>query len=113
MILKKSDEKDELKKELASVRREFETMRSNLVKITKSLNELVMGYNKTVSSQDALLKDIKSTNENVEDTLLNVLAAIRQNEYLQAWYPAQKGYPEMKVTGTHPMNLERKTAKKS
>ena len=30
---------------------------------------------------------VKTTNENVDATLCNVLLAIRQNEYLQAWYP--------------------------
>jgi hypothetical protein len=40
--------------------------------------------------------------QGAEDTLLNVLVAIRQNEALQAWYPPQQGYPEMKVVGSHP-----------
>lgn len=48
------------------------------------------------------LKEIKSTNENVEETLANVLLAIRQNEYLQAWHPEQHEFPAMKVTGKHP-----------
>jgi hypothetical protein len=39
---------------------------------------------------------------------LNVLLAIRQNEYLQAWYPAQQGYPEMKVVGSHPYKTKAK-----
>ena len=47
---------------------------------------------------------MKKTFDSVEDTLLNVLLAIRQNEYLQANYPAQHGFPELKVTGTHPAN---------
>lgn len=34
-----------------------------------------------------LLKKVVHTNENVDSTLCNVLLAIRQNEYLEAWYP--------------------------
>ena len=33
------------------------------------------------------LESVKKTNENVDETLCKVLLAIRQNEYLQAWYP--------------------------
>ena len=53
------------------------------------------------------LKALKDTNENVEETLGNVLLAIRQNEYLKAWHPAQHEYPEMKVTGKHPAKVKR------
>lgn len=52
------------------------------------------------------LKAIKETNENVDETLCNVLLAIRQNEYLQSWHPAQHGYPEIKVTGKHPAKVK-------
>ena len=58
--------------------------------------------NQQILKQTEYLAEIKKTCECVEDTLLNVLLAIRQNEYLQAYYPAQNGYNEMKVTGTHP-----------
>ncbi len=106
--MKKSPEKSDLKKELASVRKEFETMRHNLVKATSYLNKLITESSKTYVKQEEFLRGIKSTNENIEDTLLNVLLAIRQNEYLQAWYPQQQGYPAMKVAGTHPAKLQRK-----
>jgi F0F1-type ATP synthase delta subunit len=52
------------------------------------------------------LKAVSKTNENVEETLGNVLLAIRQNEYLQAWHPEQYGYPAMKVTGKHPAKVK-------
>lgn len=38
---------------------------------------------------------------NVDETLCNVLLAIRQNEYLQAYYPAQNGQPAQMVTGKY------------
>jgi len=41
----------------------------------------------------------------LEETTMNVLLAIRQNDYLQAWYPAQQGYAQMKVAGPHPAKL--------
>ena len=49
-----------------------------------------------------IMKEISSTNKNVEETVCNVLLAIRQNEYLQAYYPEQLGFKEMKVVGKHP-----------
>lgn len=38
---------------------------------------------------------------NADETLCNVLLAIRQNEFLQAYYPAQNGQPEQKVVGKY------------
>lgn len=52
------------------------------------------------------LKTLTESNANVEETLANVLLAIKQNEYLQAWYPAQHGYPDLKVTGKHPAKVQ-------
>lgn len=54
----------------------------------------------------AFLKEISRINGNVDETLGNVLLAIRQNEYLQAYYPAQNGFPELKVVGCHPSKIE-------
>lgn len=38
----------------------------------------------------AFLENILEVNKCVDETLCKVLLAIRQNEYLQAWYPEQK-----------------------
>ena len=57
------------------------------------------------------IEEVSKTNANVDETLGNVLLAIRQNEYLQAHYPAQQGYPEMKVVGKHPLNIKAKGKK--
>jgi hypothetical protein len=56
----------------------------------------------TVRAHEKVLQEIKNTNLMVEESLNNVLIAIRQNEYLQAWYPPSEGQPEMKVIGIHP-----------
>jgi ElaB/YqjD/DUF883 family membrane-anchored ribosome-binding protein len=52
--------------------------------------------------QNHVLDVTRKVTSSCDDTLLNVLLAIRQNEYLQAYYPAQHGYPDMKITGSHP-----------
>ena len=54
------------------------------------------------------IEKITRKNEVIEEVLTNVLLAIRQNEYLQAWYPPHQGYPEMKVTGRHPLQVARR-----
>ena len=36
------------------------------------------------------LGKVQKVNEAVDETLCKVLLAIRQNEYLQAWYPEKK-----------------------
>lgn len=51
--------------------------------------------------------------ENVDETLCNVLLAIRQNEYLQAWYPAQLGQKEQKVVGKYLMNAPVRTTEEA
>lgn len=62
----------------------------------------VKEIDKLLSFYDEKMEKVIRTNENVEDTLLNVLLAIRQKEFLHAWYPAQGDHLEMKVIGAHP-----------
>lgn len=54
-----------------------------------------------LSSQTNILQKVVDINTNVEETLCNVLVAIRQNEYLQAWYPPQQGNSEQYVAGSY------------
>lgn len=61
-----------------------------------------------IRSHEKLLADMNKRNqkfieisENAEVTLSNVLLAIRQNSFLQAWYPAQNGRPEQYVVGKY------------
>jgi len=81
-----------------SMKRQF----SSLVRQFKETNKTIV---ENCLKQTEYLKSLEKSNENVNETLLNVLLAIRQNEYLQAWYPEQHGFPEMKVSGTHPAKL--------
>ena len=81
--------------------------RDNFKEIEKSLVGFMNQIQKKIDNHEKFLEDIKKTNEIVEESLCNVLLAIRQNEYLQAWYPAQMGFPEMKVAGRHPATIER------
>jgi hypothetical protein len=51
------------------------------------------------------MKEMTRINQLVDESLGNVLLAIRQNEYLQAYYPQQHGFKAMKVSGIHPANI--------
>jgi hypothetical protein len=57
-------------------------------------------------SQKEVLANTSKIAQTTEETLLNVLLAIRQNEYLQAWYPPTDSYTAMKVTGIHPSKIK-------
>ena len=43
----------------------------------------------------SFLEQILSVNQTVEETLCKVLLAIRQNEYLQDWYPDHPDTPKL------------------
>lgn len=66
----------------------------------------LLKMHKQLLKYNEIIDAVAKTNACVDESLCNVLLAIRQNEYLQAYYPAQAGYPEMKVTGMHPANIE-------
>jgi len=76
----------------------------------KEIHTALIEYKKEMAEHRKILRDVVKVNENVEQTLLNVLAAIRQNEYLHTWAPAQKGHPEMKFAGLHPLQTNQKGA---
>ncbi len=67
----------------------------------EAINAGMLEQKKNNVEQNKFLEKITKTNENVEEALCNVLLAIRQNEYLQAWYPAQNGIPEQRVVGKY------------
>ena len=94
----------EMLKKTYSLHQKIESEISTVKKESVSLLHLV---NKKFNEQNEVISKCASVSETTEETLLNVLLAIRQNEYLQAWYPAQHGYPEMKVAGTHPAKLKK------
>lgn len=98
--------KKDFEKEMGNVRREFEVMKVQHRKFTNQVIEWLRHGKEDILRHEKFLDGIKHTNENVEEILGNVLLAIRQNEYLQAWYPPQQEHPEMKVVGIHPANLD-------
>lgn len=71
----------------------------------RKLDKLVVELKSSFLAHEKFLEKIEKSNENMDETLANVLLAIKQNEYLQAWYPKQSGFPEMKVVGKHPLKL--------
>lgn len=95
---------------LATIANKQKTIETTLKMMRKEINEMAL---KDMRFQKQI-KEISEVNKCVDETLCNVLLAIRQNEYLQAWYPEQYGYPEQKVTGAHPRRADfaksRKTA---
>jgi len=72
--------------------------------LSKSMITFLGKIEKNIIEQNKILNKILDTNKITEETLCNVLLAVRQNEYLQAWYPAQHGFPEQKVVGVHPIH---------
>ena len=78
-------------------------MESEIREVKKETTSLLAMLTKRLNEQKEAISKSISVSENSEETLLNVLLAIRQNEYLQAWYPEQHGFPEMNVIGSHPI----------
>jgi len=74
---------------------------------TYELHDTMLELMTQMKAHNEFLRKLTEINANVEDTLMNVLLAIRQNEYLQAHYPAQCGAKEMMVVGTHPLAHKR------
>ena len=72
-----------------------ETFLAQYLKTFESMHEKIIFY-------EEKLTRISEANAEIELAISNMLLAIRQNEFLQAWFPAQKGYPAMKVVGKHP-----------
>lgn len=100
------------KKELADLLKKNKTLLENLESVMRQLRKEQIDFlnflKREFKENSKMLSTTAHSVQHAEDALLNVLLAIRQNEYLQAYYPAQKGHPEMRVTGTHPVNLEKK-----
>ncbi len=67
--------------------------------------ELINLITRRFKQQNEMMDALKTVTTSAEETLLNVLTAIRQTEFLQAWCPAQDGYKEMMIVGRHPSNI--------
>jgi hypothetical protein len=94
------------KKLLREIKNFFEASFRQLKASIKKNAEVAQYVHGSILKHEKYLNELKKSNQNVDETLCNVLLAIRQNEFLQAWYPAQHGYPDLKVTGKHPAKVK-------
>lgn len=72
-------------------------------KFAKAIRKSITFMNKFTENSEKQLEVMEKVvviNSNAEETLCNVLLAIRQNQALQPWYPPQKGEPEKYVVGS-------------
>lgn len=87
---------EDLQIEMLHIKKEVSLIRNDFLKMIDEMNQ-------------SLARSVEIS-QSCEENLLNVLLAIKQNEYLQAYYPAQRGYPEMKVVGVHPSKIKQQEA---
>ena|ERR1700722_738102 len=97
---------DDNRKLLRETKNFFEASFLRLKSSIKKNAEVANYVHGSILKHEKYLNELKKSNQNVDETLCNVLLAIRQKEFLQAWYPAQQGYPDMKVTGKHPAKVK-------
>lgn len=84
--------------------KEYKENRKILQSIRKQVDNQNKRSQKTLESCFQALQKICKINEEVEATLCSVKLAIRQNEYLQAWYPDHDTSGDEPV---HPKIMER------
>lgn len=81
--------------------KKFDALSASIeLKVSKIMNK--------VDSHEKFLKDILGKMESIDEMMGLILVAIRQNEYLQAYYPEQHGFPAGKYAGLHPAKLMEK-----
>lgn len=115
----KKEKVDELKEMIAAVDHTMSNLRRNMGHIQsqttqcmKSCSHQIEQINELLKTYAAVFSESARVSENVNETLGAVLLAIRQNEYLQAYYPEQHGFKAGKYTGQHPAKLMGKAEKK-
>lgn len=118
MVKKKEEEKpkkskNEILEQIKAEKKEFcKTVEKKLDKFIEESRATFLDIRKSMKKHRESSQNLIDITSNCSETLLNVLVAIRQNEYLQAYYPEQKGYPEQKVAGVHPFVAERDNKQK-
>ena len=75
--------------------------RGLIAEMSKKEERILEKVQARIDAHQEQLHQMLDVLRNVDETLCNVLFAIRQNEYLQAWYPAQGGVEEQKVVGKY------------
>lgn len=99
-----ADLKAERKREAIQLNIDLKKIKQVQTVFIKKVNHLLTDIFKKTMSYEKLLKKTISTNKTVEETLLHVYTAIRQNEYLQAKYPTQDGKGKRYVGGRYKDN---------
>jgi hypothetical protein len=92
---------DETEVSIRSQKRALAQDREIMLELTKRQKAFELHVLSRLQSYHEDIQKVVKLNEMVDETLCNVLLAIRQNEYLQAWYPAQNGQAEQKVVGKY------------
>jgi paraquat-inducible protein B len=77
-------------------------IRGELNEFVKNSLKVLQKINKNLDEFATSVKENANFLREMDETQRNIFLAIRQNEYLQAWYPEQHEFPEMKVVGPHP-----------
>ncbi len=91
-----------LKASSKETNREVREMSQYLKDWIKVADNKLKNIDSKLTVYEKKMVELTKLNDSIDETLGNVLLAIRQNEYLQAWYPPQQGHEEMKVVGRHP-----------
>lgn len=91
-----------LKASSKETNREVREMSQYLKDWIKIADNKLKNIDSKLAVYEKKMVELTKLNDSIDETLGNVLLAIRQNEYLHAWYPEQQGHAEMKVVGRHP-----------
>ena len=78
---------------------------NKIERLCKDTKETFAAMLKTFCAHEDLLNNMLKKMDSMDEMMGLVLVAIRQNEYLQAYYPEQHGFPAGKYVGTHPAKL--------
>lgn len=98
------EEKNE--KSIKEVKDFLKSIKSTVESLIKKNNESMVEVFKMVQSHQKFLDEMQKSFDVVDETMGCILLAVRQNEYLQTWYPEQNGFPAMKACGLHPSKIK-------
>lgn len=101
-------EKEYNRKFLSDMRRFQEGMNRKFKSVCNKNDKTAAKVLSIINDYYKQISEVMYTIQCVDESLCNVLLAIRQNEYLQAWHPEQHDCPELKVVGRHPAKIMRK-----
>lgn len=96
---------DDVHKTMADCRRSMGHLKSEITKTSKDVAKQIEEVRNMLHSYSEILSESTRMNQSVDETLGSVLLAIKQNEYLQTYYPKQHGFEAGKYTGQHPSKL--------